>query len=211
MNNDNNRTTAIPNTYRQLFRLENMDDWKVHHDDTDIRGYECYTVDGKRIGEVENLLVDKSIEKVRYVEIELEEGIPMVNADAAGSYTERDGDRIIIVPVGLVDIKDNKTVNVHGLSATDFRNYPRYRRGDNLTPAYETSVYSYLSGNDYVGAPGKTTATTSGSTVDASRVTENTVNSSSGVDFDRSVYDGPRFRRSTYRREALRTSMTGTV
>ncbi len=194
---NSNKNHDIPNTYRQLYRLENLDDWKVHHDDVDIREYNVKTADGKTIGEVENLLVDMKDKKVRYVEIELNDDIPQVNSKAVGTYTERDGDRIIIVPVGLVEIdRDNDTVNVAGLSHTDFRTYPRYKSKTALTPHYEKSVYDHL-----IGAPG------------AKKIhdSEAAEYAGTGVNFDRSVYDSPFFRDSKYRRSALRTSMTNII
>ena len=193
---NSNINTDIPSTYRQLYRLENLDDWKVHHDDVDIREYNVKTADGKTIGEVENLLVDVQDKKVRYIEVELNDDVPEVNPQAIGTYTERDGDRIIIVPVGLAEInKDDKSVDISGLFHTDFRTYPRYKSKAALTPHYEKSVHSHL-----IGAPGTKKVLDEGAEA-----------AGTGVDFDRSVYDGPLFRDSKYRRSAMRTTMTGIV
>lgn len=194
-----NSNKDIPSTYRQLYRLENLDDWKVHHDDIDIRDYDVKTADGKSIGEVENLLVDLQDKKVRYVEVELEDDTPRVNSDSVVTYKERDGDRIVIVPVGLVEIdRDKKCVNIAGLNKIDFQEYPRYKHNMSVTPFYEKSVYNHL-----IGAPGLKRVT-------SDNKPENDV-VVPNVDFDRSKYDSPYFRDSKYRRSAMRTTMTGIV
>ena len=201
MTNSNIKKT-IPSTYRQLYRLENLDDWKVHHDDTDIRKYTAKTSDGKTIGEVENLLVDTEAKKVRYVEVELEKDLPMIQKEAIGSYTERDGDRIVIVPVGLVQInKDQKSIDVTGLTRDHFRTYPRYTGRTHFGPDYERKVYDHL-----IGPAGDPAAKHIHDDDE-----QNTPAVATGVDFDRSVYDSPYFRDSKYRRSAMRTTMTGIV
>lgn len=192
----NNLDKNNPSTYKQLFRLENLDDWKVHHDDIDIRDYDVKTADGKTIGEVENLLVDLEGKKVRYVEIEMEDDSENVASNSGVSYTEADGDRMLIIPVGLVEINnDDKCVHIEGLHATDFNAYPRYKRETALTPNYEKSVHDYL-----IGAPSTKTITDSKDDDGAIAV--------GNVDFNRSKYDSPYFRDSKYRTSALRTSMT---
>lgn len=140
--------------YRSLSKLENLDDWKVHHDDTDIRGWNVYANDGTKVGEVENLLVDRSAKKVRYVEVELDNDLPnlsQLNGKIETRYD--DDDRYIVVPVGLINIdEDDDVVRVNALDAGLLYNTPRYDRNVGVKPQHEIILYKYLIGP--AGNPG---------------------------------------------------------
>lgn len=157
--------------YRRLNKLENLEEWQVHHDDTDIRDWKVYANDGTKVGEVENLIADKAAKKVRYVEIELEEdlaGLDHLKSNIETRY--EDGDRYIIVPIGLINIdRDDDVVRVNSLNTNLLYNTPRYNRAAGVKPEHEVVLYKYLigpAGNpaadktrtideaDYVGAPG---------------------------------------------------------
>lgn len=109
--------------------LDQLDDFEVADGDPDVRGWEVLASDGRRIGEVDNLLVDTAAMKVRYLDVDLKD-------DVAGN----DGDRHILVPIGYarLDESDNH-VFVDTLASTDLRAMPVYDRGP-LTREFETSV-----------------------------------------------------------------------
>lgn len=142
-------TTNIPDTYREIKPLEDLDNWQVHEDDTDIRSYSVKTVDGKVIGEVENLLADTTDRIVRYARVKLNDSIPRVNINGVTSYTQNDGDQMVVVPMGMIDIKkSDDTISVADLTADQFSKYPRYNHRTGLNRAYENNVFRYIS-NDW--------------------------------------------------------------
>ena len=54
-----------------LRRLGELDNFEVASDDPDVRGWDVKTRDGREVGEVEELIVDPSARKVRYLEVDL--------------------------------------------------------------------------------------------------------------------------------------------
>ncbi len=150
--------------------LDNLDDYKVHHDDIDPRGYDVKLMDGTVIGEVEGLLADVPAKKVRYVEVEIEE--EMVKADTRGIYTDKD--LYVLFPVGVVRIDANtNSIFVEGLGRDHIVNYPRYDRELGYTTAYEIDTNDYLA--DYH---------TFGSTYNRNRYSTDTFRSGDRLDDD---------------------------
>lgn len=79
--------------------------FEISDEDPDPRGWTVVTDDGRRVGEVKDLIVDEAAMKVRYFEVELEE--PGVN------------DRHVMVDAQEVDLSDDRRVIVHGAIGTE--------------------------------------------------------------------------------------------
>jgi photosynthetic reaction center H subunit len=79
-----------------LARLDELDGYKVADYDEDIRGWDVFTPDGKKIGKVEELVVDTSVLKARYLEVK-------VDKDVLGAKD----DRWVLVPVGAARLNDD--------------------------------------------------------------------------------------------------------
>lgn len=127
---------------KNLKFVDNLNEYKVHHDDTDIRGFDVKTTDGLTIGEVEGLLADVPARLVRYVEVE-------VNDDLIGGYTGSvysAEDRHVLLPTGLIRVNANdRSVTVYGISMEQMFGYPRYNRARGYTTSYELDTNNYLS------------------------------------------------------------------
>lgn len=109
--------------------LDELDDFKVADGDPDVRGWDVLSADGRKIGEVENLLVDTAAMKVRYLEVD-------VDSDVIDTSEKRH----ILVPIGYARLDENDDhVTVDALNSTDVMALPEYRR-ESLTREYETSV-----------------------------------------------------------------------
>lgn len=142
------------NIERDLYYLENLDDFKVHEDDPDVRGWNVYDSTGNEIGEVENLIVDRTARKVRYLVIEIEDDLnrhrnlnffESVGEDVKDFFGD-DNDRHIIVPIGTVTLdEDNKRVISGSLTARHFANSPRYRFNTKtfISPNFELATARY--------------------------------------------------------------------
>lgn len=109
--------------------LDQLDDYEVAEGDPDVRGWEVLDANGRRIGEVDNLLVDTAAMKVRYLDVDLED-------DVIGEAR----DRHILVPIGYARLDEAEDhVFVDTLSTEDLRAMPVYDHAP-LTREYETTV-----------------------------------------------------------------------
>lgn len=109
--------------------LDQLDDFKVAEGDPDVRGWEVRAADGRRIGEVDNLLVDTAAMKVRYLDVDLE-----------GDVVAEGGDRHILVPIGYARLDESADhVFVDTLTSSDLATMPVYDHSP-LTREYETAV-----------------------------------------------------------------------
>jgi sporulation protein YlmC with PRC-barrel domain len=109
--------------------LDELDDFRVSRDDPDPRGWEVVAADGRKIGEVDELLVDTGAMKVRYLDVDLDHGL------VAGEH-----DRHVLVPIGYARLdRDHDRVIVDEITSHDLRAIPAYDHGP-ITRDFETSV-----------------------------------------------------------------------
>lgn len=138
--NASNQLTSYNTRNVNLKFVDNLADYKVHHDDVDIREFDVRLSSGEKIGEVEGLLADVPAKLVRYAEIEVEDDI--IEKHTLGHYNE--DDRHVLIPIGLVQINSDKTVTILGLGLEHFVDYPRFNRNNGYTTSYELDTNNYL-------------------------------------------------------------------
>lgn len=116
--------------------LDQLSDFKVADGDPDVRGWEVVASDGRKIGEVEQLLIDRTAMKVRYLDVDLDNDL-----------LENDRDRHILVPIGYARLDEGSDrIMVDSLASTDVVNVPAYTHGT-INRDYETNLrQSYDSG-----------------------------------------------------------------
>ncbi len=103
--------------------LNSLDGWKVADGEPDIRGWEVVASDGQRVGKVDELLVDTTANKVRYVDVDL-----------------TDDNRHVTIPVGYARLdRDDNRVMVDNLGTEQLRALPAYEHGP-VTRDYEEQV-----------------------------------------------------------------------
>ncbi len=113
----------------QVAPLSELNDFKVADGDPDIRGWDVTTERGDKVGEVDDLIVDTTAMKVRYIAVDLDERV-------AGS------DRTVLVPIGAAQLDDEQDrVLVVGISPDQFATLPEYRR-EAFDREYETALLS---------------------------------------------------------------------
>jgi uncharacterized protein (TIGR02271 family) len=97
----------------RIVPLRDLPDFEVADGDPDVRGWEVTGAGGRRIGKVDQLLVDRDAMKVRYLDVDLE------------------GDRRhVLVPVGYAVLdRDRSGVRVDGITAADLTALPAYAHG----------------------------------------------------------------------------------
>lgn len=110
-----------------LERLDDMHGFKVADGDPDIRGWSVRTADGRKVGEVDSLIVDKDAMMVRYIDIDLD-----------GKALNLKDDRHVLVPLANARLDDTRDdVRLTGFDATQLAALPPYRHGEPI--AHHTS------------------------------------------------------------------------
>ncbi len=101
-----------------LRRLGELRDFEVARHDPDVRGWGVQTRDGRAIGEVEELIVDPTVMKVRYLEVDLDR-----------ERLGLDENRRVSVPVESAEIDRHRhSVVVDGFSREALASMPNAER-----------------------------------------------------------------------------------
>ncbi|ELR72766.1 hypothetical protein C900_01145 [Fulvivirga imtechensis AK7] len=138
---------------KRLHFLHDLDDFKVASGQPDVRGWELVDANRERVGTVENLLVDIKAEKVRYLDVDLDDRLisedydPQDNTNIRGvhGFTNRKGDKHLIVPIGLARIDDEShCVIVDEVHKETFQRVPRYDTSTPISADYEFAVSEAL-------------------------------------------------------------------
>ncbi|WP_185155958.1 PRC-barrel domain-containing protein [Fulvivirga kasyanovii] len=138
---------------KRLYFLHDLDKYKVASEHPDVRGWKLVDSSHNEVGTIDNLLVDVKDEKVRYLDVELDENIlgedydPQANPNVKGvhGFTNREGDKHLIVPIGLARLdKDDHCVVVDEVRRETFQRAPRHRKGTPISADYEFAVSEAL-------------------------------------------------------------------
>ena len=109
------RAGAEANQKERFARLDDVRDLEVSDDDPDVRHWNVVASDGKRIGKVEHLIVDRPAMKVRYLEVGIE------------GDTERTPGRDVLIPLSDVSLdRGGETVRVSSLSSSAVLQLPAF-------------------------------------------------------------------------------------
>ena len=140
--------------------LDELDNWKVHSEDCDIRGWHLYAGTGEKIGTVESLIADTEAKEVRYIEVQLDSTINKYRdlkyrqgiSPSYQTHFGKDDDQYVLLPIGLINIDedDKKTYASSNLTTGIYASSPRYRGYKNarIQPGYELAVAKYYSNLD---------------------------------------------------------------
>jgi hypothetical protein len=109
--------------------LDQLDDFDVSSDDPDPRGWDVVCADGKKIGEVDELLVDTQAMRVRYLDVDLDDGV-----------VDGTRDRHVLIPIGSARLeRGSDCVHLEGVSVPQLGRLPEYNHAP-LTRDFETRV-----------------------------------------------------------------------
>lgn len=127
-------TSNIPSaTGMHLRRLRDLTDFEVASGSPDVRGWSVRGSDGKKFGEVYELIVEEQALKVRYLDIEL---------DSALNVNERD--RHILLPIGVAALdEEGDNIFVPSLTSESVLDYPPYVEIQ-ITREYEEAMLKSL-------------------------------------------------------------------
>jgi uncharacterized protein (TIGR02271 family) len=111
-----------------IYPLDELKGHTVAKGDPDPRGWDVYSSDNTKIGEVKDLLVDVSVMQARYLDVELDK-------DVAGEK-----DRHVLLPVGTAQLDDDNDRVIADTTIVSVRSLPAYRRGGAVNREYEDSL-----------------------------------------------------------------------
>lgn len=118
----------------RIAKLTDLDDFQVADRDPDVRGWDVMSADGRRIGEVDDLLVDPAAMKVRYLDVEVHK-----------DYRGGNRDNHILIPIGRAQLHErDDNVLVNGLEASKVSTIPAY--SGRLDREYENSLRTHFGG-----------------------------------------------------------------
>lgn len=98
-----------------LMPLSRMDDFKVADDDQDVRGWTVIARDGERIGKVDDLLVDTTAQRVRFLGVDLDRGL------LSGGHSGH-----VLVPIENVRLDRNDKVLLDSVGRNEVMSLPVY-------------------------------------------------------------------------------------
>lgn len=100
---DLHRTGTTAAVEAGVIPLKELKDFQVAKGDPDVRGWEVLSNDGRRIGKVDDLLVDTAAMKVRYLDIDLDNDLRNLAGGGTGPGTKRDN---ILIPIGSAQLHE---------------------------------------------------------------------------------------------------------
>lgn len=143
---------------KHLYYMSELKDYKVNHHDTDITGWTVKDLENRVIGKVDNLLVNKELGKVVYIDVEVDRTIIDANHDPYSphrthnmqEFINKDGENHIIIPIGLIEINtSDKYVFTESINYQTFAETKRYKSGTHISRDYENHVLGSYNRDDY--------------------------------------------------------------
>lgn len=98
--------------------LSRLDEFRVAEHDQDVRGWDVVARDGKKIGNVDDLLVDTTMRKVRYLGVDLDRGL------FASLFGGGHGGHVL-VPIDEVELRRDQ-VMVNSIASSEASTLPTY-------------------------------------------------------------------------------------
>jgi len=141
---------------KNLFNLDELSDYKVANDYSDVRGWDVKDANNRTIGKVEHLLVNKIAERVVYLDVEVDEALIETGHDTyqtrvsegVHQFLNKDGENHLIIPIGMAIIDDkNKLVTTNQINSSTFAKAKRFRKGDIIDFGYELNIVRHYRGD----------------------------------------------------------------
>jgi sporulation protein YlmC with PRC-barrel domain len=121
----------VPGKLADLGEIE--DDYMIADPTPDFRGWKVTLPDGRRVGKVDEIIVDTSTMKAKYVEVKVDHDVLL-----------SDEDRWVLVPIQSVSVDtDDRRVVIDHIPVGGLEHAPRYR-GETPTPEEERVIIAYF-------------------------------------------------------------------
>ncbi|MDZ7625920.1 MAG: PRC-barrel domain-containing protein [Ignavibacteriaceae bacterium] len=144
---------------KNLYYLEELSDYKVASDYSDVRGWDVMDADNRIIGKVTNLLVNKKAERVVYLDVEVDTTLiedsyntyQVPAGDGVHGFINKDGDDHLIVPIGMVSLdEEKKKVLTNQINYTTFTKARRFNKGAVIDRDYELILFRQYIGDNTI-------------------------------------------------------------
>jgi hypothetical protein len=128
----------MTDTNKNLFNLDELSDYKVSENYSDVRGWNVKDANNRNIGKVDHLLLNKTAERVVYLDVEVETTViekgheTYDNNVSAGvhEFLNKEGEDHLIIPIGMANIDEkNKLVHAYQIDSSTFANTKRFKKG----------------------------------------------------------------------------------
>ena len=146
-------------TTKNLFNLEDLSDYKIAENYSDIRGWDVKDANNRTIGKVDHLLVDKVAKRVVYLDVVVDESIIDEGFDTyqtpvsegVHEFLNRDGENHLILPIGMSSIDEShKLVTTQEIDASTFAKAKRFKKGDVIDFGYELNSVRHFRGDNTI-------------------------------------------------------------
>lgn len=142
---------------KTLFYMDELSDYKIASDYSDVRGWEVVDANSRTIGKVDNLLVNKNAERVVYLDVEVNDSVIEAGHDpyqtpvseGVHEFVDKEGENHLIVPIGMASLdENNKRVITDQIDSSTFANTKKFRKGEPINFAYEVNVVRHFGGDE---------------------------------------------------------------
>lgn len=146
----------MSNINKNLFNLDELSGYKVASNYSDVRGWEVKDKNSRTIGKVEHLLVNKTAERVVYLDVEvdtsiIEEGHKTYQdrvGDGIHEFLNKEGENHLIIPIGMASIDEkNKLVIANQIDSSTFAQTKRFKKGADIDFDYELNLVRHYKGD----------------------------------------------------------------
>ncbi len=135
-----NDNREFRNDNKHLFRLGELDDYKVASGNPDVRGWALVDRNNQKLGTINELIVDVDREKVRYLDVA-----------PSGDTFRGDSEHRLLIPIGVARIdNDDDRIVVNDLDKESLNALPPHR-GEAITRDYEYEVVDRFNSRDLNG------------------------------------------------------------
>ncbi|MEB2782305.1 PRC-barrel domain-containing protein [Algoriphagus sp. C2-6-M1] len=139
---------------KNLYYLDELSDYKVASDDSDVRGWEVIDADNRTIGKVDRLLANKETERVVYLDVEVDRSLiedshevyEKSASEGAHEFVNKEGENHLIIPIGLVKLdEENNKVISDVINYGTFAKTKRISKTAPINRKYEMTVLGHYS------------------------------------------------------------------
>ncbi len=149
----------MTDTNKNLFNLDELSGYKVAENYSDVRGWNVQDANNRTIGKVDHLLVNKTAERVVYLDVEvdanlIEEGHNTYQdrvSDGVHEFLNKEGENHLIIPIGMAILDEkNKLVKSNQIDSSTFAKTKRFKKGDVIDFGYELDVVRHYKGDNTI-------------------------------------------------------------
>lgn len=146
----------MTDTNKNLFNLDELSGYKVAENYNDVRGWNVKDANNRTIGKVDHLLVNKTAQRVVYLDVEVDESViedghnTYQDKVSAGvhEFLNKEGENHLIIPIGMAVIDEkHEHVNTNQIDSSTFAKTKRFRKGEVIDFGYELNIVRHYKGD----------------------------------------------------------------